>query len=303
MSYGEPDRGNHAWTLPEEDSAALPAPRARRGHQLLRHRQRLLRRPSEEILGRALKDSARRDEVVIATKVHGRMRPGPTARACRARRSSPRSTTRLRRLGTDYVDLYQIHRFDPRRRSRRRCEALHDVVRAGKVRYLGAVVDVGVAVRQGSAPAGPPRLDAGSSRCRTTTTCIYREEEREMLPLCADEGIGVIPWSPLARGKLTRDWDETTNRSENDEFGKTLYRDSDADVVGRRGRGSQSAAASRAPRSRSPGCAPTRWSRADRRRDQAPPPRRRGRRARPRPHRRRGRRLEAPYEPHEVARF
>jgi aryl-alcohol dehydrogenase-like predicted oxidoreductase len=177
---------------------------------------------SEVIVGRALKDFARRDEVVIATKVHGRMRPGPNGAGLSRLAIMTEIDNSLRRLGTDYVDLYQIHRWDYATPIEETLEALHDVVKAGKARYIGA--------SSMYAWQFAKALDAADLNGWTRFVSmqnyynlLYREEEREMLRLCQAEGIRVIPWSPLARGRLTRDWDETSARSETDEFGKSLY--------------------------------------------------------------------------------
>ena len=151
----------------------------------------------------------------------------------------------LRRLGIDYVDLYQIHRSIRRRRSRRRMEALHDVVKAGKARYIGASSMYAWQFAKAQHVAerhGWTRFVSMQNHYNL----LYREEEREMLPLCRDQGIGVIPWSPLARGRLTRDWDETTVRSEIDEFGRQLYLDAAGAIVDEVGRGRGRARSSRA---------------------------------------------------------
>ena len=216
MSYGGGDRGNHAWSLGEEESRPFIKRALEAGINFFDTANRYSVGNSEEILGRAIKDFARRDEVVIATKVYGRMRPVRTAPACRARRSCPRSTTSLRRLGTDYVDLYQIHRWDYDTPIEETLEALHDVVKAGKARYIGAssmhawqfAKALAVAERHGW---------TRFVSMQNLVNLLYREEEREMLPLCAAEGIGVIPWSPQARGRLTRDWDYKSIRTETDE--------------------------------------------------------------------------------------
>lgn len=187
---------------------------------------------SEEITGRALADFAGRDDVVIATKLNGRMRPGPNGAGLSRKAVMTEIDHSLRRLGTDYVDLYQIHRWDPNTPVEETLEALHDVVKAGKARYIGAS---SMWAWQFSKALHTSDLN-GWTRFATMQNhynLIYREEEREMLPLCADEGIGVIPWSPLARGRLTRDWETATNRSETDEFGGTLYVDSDREIVER----------------------------------------------------------------------
>ena len=173
-------------------------------------------------MGRALKELARRDEVVIATKVWARMRPGPNGQGLSRVAIMTEIDNSLRRLGVDHVDLYQIHRNDPTTPIEETMEALHDVVKAGKARYIGAS---NMAAWQ-FARALYVAERHGWTRFATMQdhlNLLYREEEREMLPLCRAEGVGVIPWSPMARGRLTRNWNETSERQETDEFGKTLY--------------------------------------------------------------------------------
>jgi aryl-alcohol dehydrogenase-like predicted oxidoreductase len=222
MSYGEPTRGNHAWTLSEEDSIPLIRRAVELGITFFDTANVYSDGSSEEITGRALQEHTRREEVVIATKVHGAMGEGPNSRGLSRKHIMWQIDESLRRLGTDYVDLYQIHRFDPATPLEETLEALDDLVRAGKVRYLGAS---SMHAWQFSKALHLQRAN-GWSRFVTMQdhyNLVNREEEREMLPLCADEGVGSLPWSPLARGRLTRDWDASTARSETDEFGKTLY--------------------------------------------------------------------------------
>ena len=181
---------------------------------------------SEEIVGRALAEMTRREEVVIATKVHGRMRPGPNGAGLSRKAIMTEVDASLSRLGTDYIDLYQIHRWDPVTPIEETLEALHDVVKAGKARYIGASSMYAWQFAKALYLAdlhGWTRFVSMQDHYNL----LHREEEREMLPLCADQQVGVLPWSPLARGRLTRDWDQTTNRSETDAFGSTLY-DQDA---------------------------------------------------------------------------
>ncbi len=186
---------------------------------------------SEEFLGRAIRDFSRREEVVIATKVHGRMRPGPNGAGLSRRAILAEIDNSLRRLGMGYVDLYQIHRWDDATPIEETLEALHDVVKAGKARYIGAS---SMHAWQFCTALNLQRQH-GWTRFVTMQNyynLLYREEEREMMPLCEAEDVGVLPWSPLARGRLTRDWDESSYRKETDEFGKTLYeRTADADRV------------------------------------------------------------------------
>jgi 1-deoxyxylulose-5-phosphate synthase len=221
MSFGVPERGNHAWTLGEEASRPFIKRALESGINFFDTANVYSDGTSEEILGRALKDFARREEVVIATKLNGRMRPGPNGAGLSRVAVMTEIDASLRRLGTDYVDLYQIHRWDYHTPIEETLEALHDVVKAGKARYIGA--SSMHAWQFAKALATSERH--GWSRfvsMQNYVNLLYREEEREMLPMCSAEGIGVIPWSPLARGRLTRDWDEKSARSETDEFGRTL---------------------------------------------------------------------------------
>ncbi len=230
MSYGDPNRGGHPWSLDEDASRPFFRSAIEAGITFFDTANVYSDGSSEEITGRALRDFARREEVVLATKVHGSMGAGPAESGLSRAAIMTQVDASLRRLGTDYVDLYQIHRFDPQTPIEETVEALHDVVKAGKARYVGAssmwawqfakalyVADLGGWTRFVS--------------MQDHYNLLARTEETEMLPLCAAEGIGVIPWSPLARGKLTRDWDATSARSETDEFGRRLYRDDDARIV------------------------------------------------------------------------
>ncbi|MDT9600219.1 aldo/keto reductase [Sphingosinicella rhizophila] len=233
MTYGEPQRGNHSWTLDEQASRPLLKQAIEAGINFFDTANVYSDGSSEEIIGRALKDFARREEVVIATKVHGRMRPGPNGAGLSRKAILQEIDASLMRLGTDHVDLYQIHRFDPDTPIEETLEALHDVVKAGKARYIGAS---SMYAWQFATMLHVADIN-GWTRFATMQNylnLLYREEEREMLPLCEAEGIGLIPWSPLARGRLTRDWDEATERSRTDVFGKTLYAqtaDADRKVV------------------------------------------------------------------------
>ena len=224
MSYGEPERGSHPWTLDEEASRPFIRQALEAGINFFDTANVYSDGTSEEIVGRALADFAERDEIVLATKVHGRMRRARTAPGLSRKAILTEIDDSLRRLGTDYVDLYQIHRWDRRTPIEETLEALHDVVKAGKARYIGAS---SMYAWQFSKAQYTARLNGWTPfvTMQNHYNLLNREEEREMLPLCADLGVGVIPWSPLARGRLTRDWDATTARSETDEFGKTLYRD------------------------------------------------------------------------------
>jgi 1-deoxyxylulose-5-phosphate synthase len=231
MSFGEPGRGPHPWTLDEEKSRPIIQKALELGINFFDTANVYSDGSSEEITGRALKDFAARQDVVIATKVHGRMHPGPNGAGLSRRAILAEIDNSLRRLGVDYVDLYQIHRLDPLTPIEETLEALHDVVKAGKARYIGAS---SMYAWQFAKALYIARLNGWTEfvSMQDHINLLNREEEREMLPLCRDQKIGVLPWSPLARGRLTRDWDETSERQNSDVFGKTLYGlDSDRQVA------------------------------------------------------------------------
>jgi aryl-alcohol dehydrogenase-like predicted oxidoreductase len=229
MTYGVPDRGAHAWTLDEEKSRPLIRQALESGINFFDTANTYSDGTSEEIVGRALKDFSRREEIVVATKVYFPMRPGPNARSLSRKAIMTEIDASLKRLNMDYVDLYQIHRWDGTTPIQETLEALHDVIKAGKARYIGASSMFAWQFAQLLYTADQRSWTRFVSM-QNHYNLINREEEREMLPLCTDQGIGVIPWSPLARGRLTRDWEAKTNRTETDEFGKTLYTSSvDAD--------------------------------------------------------------------------
>ena len=232
MTYGIPDRGPHAWTLDEEKSRPLIKQALELGINFFDTANVYSDGTSEEIVGRALKEFVRREDVVIATKVNGRMRPGPNGAGLSRKAILAELDASLRRLQTDYIDLYQIHRWDYGTPIEETLEALHDAVKSGKVRYIGAS---SMSAWQFTKALYLADLHGWTRfvSMQNHYNLIYREEEREMLPLCADQGVGVIPWSPLARGKLTRPWDETTTRKETDDFGQTLYRDEDRAITER----------------------------------------------------------------------
>jgi 1-deoxyxylulose-5-phosphate synthase len=230
MSYGVPDRGAHPWSLDEDDARPFFKQALDAGINFFDTANVYSDGTSEEITGRALLSMTSRDDVVIATKVHGRMRPGPNGAGLSRKAILTEVEASLRRLGTDYIDLYQIHRADPKTPWEETLEALHDCVRAGKVRYLGASSMPAWQFTKALYLAGRHGWTRFVSM-QNHYNLLYREEEREMLPLCREEGIGVIPWSPLARGRLARPWDETTERSQTDEFGRTLYDEYDRAVV------------------------------------------------------------------------
>jgi 1-deoxyxylulose-5-phosphate synthase len=224
MSYGVPARGAHPWSLDEEKSRPFLKRALELGINFFDSANAYSDGTSEEIVGRALRDFARRDEVVVATKVYHAMRPEPNGKGLSRKAIMGEIDASLKRLGMDYVDLYQTHRWDYETPIEETLEALHDVVKAGKARYVGAssmhawqfckalyVADL----------HGWTRFVSMQNHYNL----LYREEEREMMGLCAAERIGVIPWSPLARGRLTRPWDQRggTERAATDEFGKKLY--------------------------------------------------------------------------------
>ena len=259
MSFGVPDRGGHPWTLDESASRPLLERALELGVNFFDTANVYSDGTSEEIVGRALKDLVRREDVVLATKVHGRMRPGPNGGGLSRKAILHEIDASLRRLGTDYVDLYQIHRWDPVTPVEETMEALHDVVKAGKARYIGA----------SSMWAWQFSKAQHLARSRGWTpfvsmqdhyNLLHREEEREMLPLCADEGVGVIPWSPLARGRLARPWDDATERSATDAFGDLAVRRVRPHDRRARGGGRRVVAACRGRRWRWPGCCRSRWS-------------------------------------------
>jgi len=232
MSYGIPDRGTHAWTLDEEASRPFIRRAVEEGINFFDTANVYSDGTSEEIVGRALNDFARRDEIVLATKVHGAMRRSPNGKGLSRKAIMFEIDESLRRLGTDYVDLFQIHRWDNRVPIEETMEALHDVVKAGKALYIGA----SSMWAWQFAKAQHVAEQHGWTKFVTMQNhynLLYREEEREMLPLCIDQGVGVIPWSPLARGLLTRDLSSNTSRSETDEFGKTLYCTANTEIIER----------------------------------------------------------------------
>jgi aryl-alcohol dehydrogenase-like predicted oxidoreductase len=228
MSYGDPAASlpgapRWEWALREDESRPFFKRALELGVTFFDTANVYSLGASEEITGRALRDFARREEVVIATKVWGRMRPGPSGQGLSRKAILHEVDASLERLGTDYVDLYQIHRWDDATPIEETMEALHDVVRAGKARYLGASSMHGwqfAKAQQLAERHGWTRFVSMQNHYNL----LYREEEREMVPLCRDQGVGMIPWSPLARGRLARAAGAgETKRSETDRFGKTLY--------------------------------------------------------------------------------
>jgi aryl-alcohol dehydrogenase-like predicted oxidoreductase len=229
MSYGDPsaampnEPARWEWALREAESRPFFKRAIELGINFFDTANVYSLGASEEITGRALRDFARREEVVLATKVHGVMRPGPNGRGLSRKAILHEIDASLRRLGTDYVDLYQIHRWDDATPIEETMEALNDVVRAGKARYLGASSMHAWQFAKAQHVAerhGWTRFVSMQNHYNL----LYREEEREMVPLCRDQGVGMIPWSPLARGRLARaPQAKPTKRAETDRFGKTLY--------------------------------------------------------------------------------
>jgi 1-deoxyxylulose-5-phosphate synthase len=224
MSYGAPERGSHPWTLDEERGRPFIRRALELGINFFDTSNSYSDGTSEEILGRAVRDLAKRDEVVIATKVYYPTRKDVNGRGLSRKAIMTEVDASLRRLGTDYIDLYQIHRWDDETPIEETLQALHDVVKAGKARYIGAS---SMFAWQFCKSLHLADLHGGTRfvSMQDHYNLLYREEEREMIPLCQAEGIGVMPWSPLARGRLARPWDEkgSTERAGSDEFGKALY--------------------------------------------------------------------------------
>ena len=221
MSYGDPNRGTHPWTLPEDESRPFLRAAWEAGINFFDTANVYSLGSSEEIVGKVLKELTARENVVIATKVNGVMRPGPNGGGLSRKVIMHEIDASLKRLGTDYVDLYQIHRFDPKTPIEETLEALHDIVRAGKARYIGAS---SMYAWQFAKMLYTADLNGWTRfvSMQNHLNLLHREEEKEMLPLCIDQGIGLIPWSPMARGRLARPWGEVTNRTDGDDFGRTL---------------------------------------------------------------------------------
>jgi aryl-alcohol dehydrogenase-like predicted oxidoreductase len=223
MGFGDATRWVHKWVLDEENSRPIIKKALEMGINFFDTANVYSIGASEEILGRALKDFAKRDKVVIATKVHGKMREEPNGGGLSRKAIMSEIDNSLKRLGTDYVDLYQIHRWDYETPIEETMEALNDVVRAGKARYIGASAMWAWQFHKAlhvSEKYGWARFISMQNHLNL----IYREEEREMLPLCRDQKIGSIPYSPLASGRLTRDVSSTgTLRAQTDQIQKMKY--------------------------------------------------------------------------------
>ena len=230
MSFGDPNRGGHPWTLNEDDSRPLLLAAFEAGITTLDTANGYSDGSSEEIVGRFIADVGEREQFVIATKVFAPMRSGGNGGGLSRRAILEQVEGSLRRLGTDWIDLYQVHRFDSDTPVDETMEALHDVVKAGKVRYIGASSMWAWQFAQMQHTAQQHGWTTFVSM-QDQYNLVQREEEREMHPFCAATGVGILPWSPLARGRLTRDWDDaSTKRADGDDFGKFLYRQSqDAD--------------------------------------------------------------------------
>lgn len=231
MGFGDASRWIHKWVLNEEESRPIIKRAIELGINFFDTANVYSLGASEEILGRAIRDFARREEVVIATKVHGRMRDEPNGAGLSRKAILSEIDNSLRRLGTDYVDLYQIHRWDYETPIEETLETLNDLVRAGKVRYIGAS---SMWAWQFQKALYTSDLHGWSRfvSMQNHYNLIYREEEREMLPLCRAEKIGVLPYSPLASGRLVRDWStesKSTLRSETDQIQRMKY-DASADI-------------------------------------------------------------------------
>ncbi len=222
MTYGVPDRGNHPWTLDEAASRALIRQAVELGINFFDTANSYSDGTSEEIVGRALREFARRDEIVVATKVRFPLRTAPNIGGLSRKAIFNEIDASLKRLGMDHVDLYQIHRWDPATPIDETMEALHDVVKAGKARYIGASSMFAWQFAKAQQVARERGWTPFVSM-QPEWNLLYREEEREMLPLCRDQGVAVIPWSPLARGRLARPWGEQTPRMATDAFGAGLF--------------------------------------------------------------------------------
>jgi 1-deoxyxylulose-5-phosphate synthase len=222
MTFGAPQRGMHPWTLPLEDSRPIIRKALEAGINFFDTANTYSEGTSEEILGTVLGELAQRDEVVIATKVFNPMKKSPNSGGLSRKAIFHEIEASLRRLRTDYVDLYQIHRWDYSTPIEETLEALHDVVKAGKARYIGASSMFAWQFARALYYADRRGLTRFVTM-QNHLNLLHREEEREMLPLCEAEGIGVLPWSPLARGRLARPWTESSRRMDTDEFGRRLY--------------------------------------------------------------------------------
>ncbi|HEY0636578.1 MAG TPA: aldo/keto reductase [Pseudonocardiaceae bacterium] len=230
MSYGDSSRGFNTWSLDEESSQPFFRQAVELGITLWDTANVYQLGSSEEFVGRAVRRYSRREDIVLCTKVSGRMHDGPGGQGLSRKAILEQVNASLSRLGTDHIDLYLIHRFDPDTPVEETMEALHDVVRAGKARYLGAS---SMFAWQFAKLQHAARLHGWTPfvAMQDQYNLIKREEEREMLPMCADQGVGCIPYSPLGKGRLTRPWGEQTERSGQDAVARTFDLDVDRPVV------------------------------------------------------------------------
>ena len=231
MSFGDPNRGHHKWILNDEDAEPIFRLAVESGVTFWDTANIYADGTSEEIVGRAINNYSRREDVVLATKVFGKMHKGSGGSGLSRKAIIEQLDASLKRLGTDYVDLYQIHRFDKSTPVEETMEVLHDVINAGKVRYIGAS---SMWAWQFAKMQHVADLNGWTRfiSLQNQYSLLQREEEREMFGLLADQGVGSIPWSPLAKGRLTRAWGEQTHRSENDDVARRFFLDSDAAIVG-----------------------------------------------------------------------
>ena len=230
MSYGDPTRGLHTWTLDEEASQPFFRQAVELGVTFWDTANAYQAGSSEEFIGRAVKRYTRREEIVLATKLSGRMHDGPGGQGLSRAAVMEQVDASLARLGTDYIDVYMVHRFDDDTPVEETMEALHDVVKAGKVRYLGASSMWAwqfAKMQHAATLHGWTRFVAMEDQYNL----IKREEEREMLPMCLDMGVGCVPYSPQGKGRLTRPWGEQTQRSGQDVVAKSFDADADRPVV------------------------------------------------------------------------
>jgi aryl-alcohol dehydrogenase-like predicted oxidoreductase len=226
MSYGEAERGAHGWTLGEDESLPFIQQAVEAGINFFDTANSYSDGRSEEIVGKGLREYATRDEIVIATKVYSQVGEGPNQRGLSRKAIMQEIDNSLRRLGTDYVDLYIVHRFDPDTPLFETLSALDDVVVSGKARYLGAS---SMAAWQLATALGIQRAErfAPFVSMQSQYNLLAREDERELIPLCVNDGLGVTPWSPLARGRLARDWSDGSDRLKSDLVADRLYHDNE----------------------------------------------------------------------------
>ncbi|WNM25592.1 aldo/keto reductase [Demequina capsici] len=230
MSYGDPSKAFPAWAMPEDDAQPFFRQAVELGINFWDTANVYSAGSSEEIVGRAIREYSRREDIVLATKVHFRMHDGPGGQGQSRKAIMENIDASLKRLGTDYVDLYQIHRFDPTTPMEETMEALHDVVKAGKARYLGASA---MWVWQFAELQHTADLNGWTRfvSMQDQYSLLYREEEREMFGLLAHQGVGSIPYSPLAKGRVTHPWGTTTARNSNDPVADATFLDTDKPIV------------------------------------------------------------------------